>query len=155
MSGVVKQLDLTPPPIVKTIAQRSLIVGVVFGIAAVALAFIRPDAFYRAYLLGFLCWLGVALGPLAIILICPRTGGAWGVWCSVHEPKAAFYSATQKWGREPLRHIRQRHYGLGLNRIRSIVEAHGGELQAQYDPKAATLVSTMALPMSSGQSEHA
>jgi len=73
---------------------------------------------------------------------------------SLHEPKAAFSSETQKWGREPFRNIRQRHYGLGLNRVRAIIEAHGGELQAQYDPKAATLVSTMALPMSSGQSEH-
>jgi K+-sensing histidine kinase KdpD len=73
---------------------------------------------------------------------------------TLHEPKAVFSSETQNWGREPLRNIRQRHYGLGLNRIRAIIEAHGGELQAQYDPKAATLVSTMALPMSSGQSEH-
>ena len=73
---------------------------------------------------------------------------------SLHEPKAGFSSDTQNWGREPFRNIRQRHYGLGLNRVRAIIEAHGGELQAQYDPKAATLVSTMALPMSSGQSEH-
>jgi K+-sensing histidine kinase KdpD len=68
---------------------------------------------------------------------------------SLHEPKAAFSLATQNWGREPFRSVRQRHYGLGLNRVRAIIEAHGGELQAQYDPKAATLVSTMTLPMSS------
>jgi K+-sensing histidine kinase KdpD len=73
---------------------------------------------------------------------------------TLHEPKAVFSSETQNWGREPLRNIRQRHYGLGLNRIRAIVEAHGGELQAQYDPKAATFVSTVALPMSGQQSEH-
>ena len=73
---------------------------------------------------------------------------------SLHEPKAAFSSETQNWGRQPFRNIRQRHYGLGLNRVRAIIEAHGGELQAQYDPKAATLVSTMALPMLSGQPEH-
>jgi hypothetical protein len=75
----VKQLDLTPPPVVKTIAQRSLIVGVVFGIVAVILAFIRPDEFYRAYLLGFMCWLGVALGSMAIVMIRHLTGGGWGV----------------------------------------------------------------------------
>src|SRR4029079_15176252 len=73
---------------------------------------------------------------------------------SLHEPKAAFSSDTQNWGREPFRSIRQRHYGLGLNRVRAIIEAHGGELKAQYDPEAATLVSTMAPPMSSRQSEH-
>ena len=73
---------------------------------------------------------------------------------SLHEPKAVFSSDTQNWGREPLRNIRQRHYGLGLNRVRTIIEAHGGELQAQYDPKAATLVSTVTLPVSRRQSEH-
>jgi K+-sensing histidine kinase KdpD len=73
---------------------------------------------------------------------------------SLHEPKAVFSSETQKnWGREPFRNIRQRHYGLGLNRVRAIIEAHGGEFQAQYDPKAATLVSTVALPVSGDQSE--
>ena len=71
---------------------------------------------------------------------------------SLHEPKAVFSSDTQNWGREPLRNIRQRHYGLGLNRVRAIVEAHGGELQAQYDAKTATLISTVALPISSRQS---
>jgi K+-sensing histidine kinase KdpD len=73
---------------------------------------------------------------------------------SLHEPKAVFSSDTQNWGREPLRNIKQRHYGLGLNRVRAIVEAHGGELQAHYDPEAATLVSTMTLPMSIRQSEN-
>ena len=72
----------------------------------------------------------------------------------LHEPKAGFGSDTQNWGREPFRNIRQRHYGLGLNRIRAIIEAHGGELEVQYDPKAATLVSTVTLPMSSLQSEN-
>src|SRR5579864_7730033 len=74
-----KPLDLTAPPVVKTIAQRSLIVGVVFGIVAVILAFIRPDEFYRAYLLGFMCWLGVALGSMAILMIRHLTGGGWGL----------------------------------------------------------------------------
>src|SRR5262245_4441535 len=68
---------------------------------------------------------------------------------TLHEPKAAFDSATQNWGREPLRKISQRHYGLGLNRVRAIVEAHGGELQAEYDPKASALMTTVRLPASS------
>jgi K+-sensing histidine kinase KdpD len=72
---------------------------------------------------------------------------------SLHEPKAVFSSDTQNWGREPFRNIKQRHYGLGLNRVRAIIEAHGGELKAQYDPKSATLVSMVTLPMSSPQSK--
>ena len=74
-----RQLDLTPPPVVKTIGQRSLIVGVAFGAIAVFLAFTRPAEFYRGYLLGFMCWLGVALGSMAIIMIRHLTGGGWGV----------------------------------------------------------------------------
>jgi K+-sensing histidine kinase KdpD len=73
---------------------------------------------------------------------------------SLHESKAVFSSNTRNWGREPLRHIRQRHYGLGLNRVRAIVEAHGGNLEAQHDLKAATLISTMTLPISSREPEH-
>jgi hypothetical protein len=72
-------LDLMPPPVVKTIARRSLIVGVVFGVVAIIGAFLRPEEFYRAYLLGFMCWLGVALGSMAILMIRHLTGGGWGV----------------------------------------------------------------------------
>ena len=74
-----RHLDLTPPPVVKTIAQRSLIVGAVFGIVSVILAFVRPDEFYRGYLLGFMCWLGVSLGSMAILMIRHLTGGGWGM----------------------------------------------------------------------------
>src|ERR1700733_10112987 len=79
MTAPAKQLDLTAPPVVKTIAQRSLIVGVVFSIVAVILAFKNPDEFYRAYLLGFMLWLGVALGSMAILMIRHLTGGGWGM----------------------------------------------------------------------------
>jgi hypothetical protein len=75
----VKHLDLMPPPVVKTIERRSLMVGVVFGVIALILAFVRPEQFYRAYLLGFMCWLGVALGSMAILMIRHLTGGGWGM----------------------------------------------------------------------------
>ncbi len=75
----VTRLDLTAPPVVKTIARRSLMVGVVLGIVAIILAFLQPQQFYRAYLLGFMCWLGVALGSMAILMIRHLTGGGWGM----------------------------------------------------------------------------
>lgn len=73
-----KQIDLTAPPVVKTIGQRSLVIGVIFAIGAIALAFTRPDEFYRGYLLGYMDWLGVALGSMAIVMIRHLTGGGWG-----------------------------------------------------------------------------
>jgi signal transduction histidine kinase len=73
----------------------------------------------------------------------------------LREPKARFDLPTQNWGREPLRKISLRHYGLGLNRVRAIVEAHGGELNAQYDPKVSALTTTLRLPLSGESSEEA
>jgi hypothetical protein len=72
-------LDLTPPPVVKTLAGRLLIAGGVFALVSAWLAFSNPDEFYHAYLLGFMDWLGVALGSMAIIMIRHLTGGGWGV----------------------------------------------------------------------------
>jgi hypothetical protein len=75
-------LDLTPPPVVKKISQRSLVVGVVFSVIAVVGIFVFPngrDQFYHAYLLGFMAWLGVALGSMAILMIRHLTGGGWGM----------------------------------------------------------------------------
>ena len=78
MSAGTLLLDLSAPPIVKKIGQRSLVVGVVFALGSVFLAFLRPDEFYRGYLLGFMCWLGVSLGCMAIVMIRHLTGGGWG-----------------------------------------------------------------------------
>jgi len=72
---------------------------------------------------------------------------------ALHEPKDRFEVPTQDWGREPIRKITQRHYGLGLNRVRTIVEAHGGKLHAQYDPNASTLITTLTLPVASEASD--
>jgi signal transduction histidine kinase len=73
----------------------------------------------------------------------------------LREPKTRFDLSTRAWGREPLRRINQRHYGLGLNRVRAIVEAHGGELHAQYDPKVSALITTLTLPVSGKSSKEA
>jgi hypothetical protein len=71
--------DLMAPPVSKTIQQRSLVIGVVFSIIAVAGAFLRPSEFFRGYLLAYMDWLGVTLGSMAILMIRHLTGGGWGV----------------------------------------------------------------------------
>jgi len=72
---------------------------------------------------------------------------------TLHEPKDRFELATQDWGREPIRKVTQRHYGLGLNRVRAIVDAHGGQLHAQYHPNVSTLITTLAFPVASEGSD--
>src|SRR4051794_36555200 len=66
---------------------------------------------------------------------------------TLSEPKETFDLDTENWGRQPLRNIGQRHYGLGLNRARIIVEAHGGQLRARYDKASNNLVTTITLPI--------
>jgi K+-sensing histidine kinase KdpD len=65
----------------------------------------------------------------------------------LREPKARFELSTENWGREPLQNVSQGHYGLGLNRARSIAEAHGGDFRAEYDRKTSTLITTLRLPI--------
>jgi hypothetical protein len=72
-------LGLMSPPVVKTIGRRSLVIGLVFAVISLVLAFLRPDEFYRAYLLGYMAWLGVTLGSMAILMIRHLTGGGWGM----------------------------------------------------------------------------
>jgi signal transduction histidine kinase len=70
---------------------------------------------------------------------------------TLEEPKARFELPTDNWGRQPLRKISQGHYGLGLNRVRAIVEAHGGELYAQHNPNVPALTTTLVLPLEGGR----
>lgn len=67
---------------------------------------------------------------------------------TLREPKIRFELSTENWGREPLRRVSQGHYGLGLNRVRTIVEAHGGEMHTKYDSDASALITVLALPLS-------
>jgi light-regulated signal transduction histidine kinase (bacteriophytochrome) len=64
----------------------------------------------------------------------------------LREPKTKFELSTKDWGREPLRHVSQGHYGVGLNRVRMIVEAHGGKFGADYERATSTLVTKISLP---------
>ena len=79
MTAHANNLDLMAPPVVKTIQRRSLIIGLIFAAISLVLAFVRPDEFFRAYLLGYMCWLGVTLGSMAILMIRHLTGGGWGM----------------------------------------------------------------------------
>jgi K+-sensing histidine kinase KdpD len=74
---------------------------------------------------------------------------------TLEEPKARFELPTDNWGREPIRKISQGHYGLGLNRVRAIIEAHGGQMYAKYGSNASVLTTTLALPASDACSKDA
>jgi K+-sensing histidine kinase KdpD len=66
---------------------------------------------------------------------------------TLRESKSAFDQSTENWGREPFKLVKHGHYGLGLPRARSIVEAHGGTLTARYERESSSLITTISLPL--------
>jgi hypothetical protein len=70
-----------PADRVERLQRGALIVGGAAGAVSVlgAFAFAGAEQFYRSYLAGFMLWLGVALGSLAILMLQHLTGGAWGM----------------------------------------------------------------------------
>ena len=71
--------DFAVPAAVDKIRSRSLVVGVVGAILALIGYVMAPDQFYRAYLLGFMLWLGLSLGSLGLLLVIHLTNGRWGL----------------------------------------------------------------------------
>src|SRR5215468_12480776 len=72
-------LDLSAPPVIQQVGRRSLVIGVVCSVIAIALGFMNPQVFFRGYLLSFMDWLGICLGSMAILMIRHMTGGGWGM----------------------------------------------------------------------------
>ena len=56
-----------------------LIAGVLLLAASVAGSFFSPNDFFRGYLIGYLFFIGLALGSMGFLMIQYLTGGAWGV----------------------------------------------------------------------------
>jgi hypothetical protein len=77
-TAAINKSDLIAPLVAQTMQQRSLIFGIVGAIAAVAGAFVAPESFYSAYLTGYMFWLGLSLGCMAILMLYHLVGGAWG-----------------------------------------------------------------------------
>ncbi|MBV8833922.1 MAG: hypothetical protein JO108_32380, partial [Acidobacteriaceae bacterium] len=53
--------------------------GILLSVISIIGWFFSPGDFYRSYLMGYLFWLGLTLGSMAIVMMQYLTGGAWGV----------------------------------------------------------------------------
>lgn len=62
----------------ETVRRRALVVGAAGGLVSVAGAFTSLDAFFHAYLVGFLFVSGLALGALALVCLQHVSSGQWG-----------------------------------------------------------------------------
>src|SRR5579883_471068 len=59
--------------------RPSLIAGGVLLVISIIGAIFSPQQFFRSYLMGYLFWIGLALGSMALVMVQHLTGGAWGV----------------------------------------------------------------------------
>jgi hypothetical protein len=67
------------PPEVGRLRQRALIVGVVFLVIFLIGALFDREQFFHSYLVGYLLWIGIALGSLVLLMLQHLTGGGWGM----------------------------------------------------------------------------
>jgi hypothetical protein len=76
----------TPPVAdIDRVRSGALVVGVV-GFAGCGLGFfVAPDQFFRAWLVAYLVFLGIALGSMAMVMIQHLSGGSWGVFRRIFE----------------------------------------------------------------------
>lgn len=71
--------DFAPPPVLALIQKRSLIFGgVALAICAAGWA-MNSAQFFRSYLMGYVLWMGVSLGCMAILMVQHLSGGGWGL----------------------------------------------------------------------------
>jgi hypothetical protein len=75
----VREFDYTVPSAAAGWQMRSLIVGVVGALILVATGSMWHEVFMRGYLVGFMLWLGLSLGCLALLMLQYVTGGLWGL----------------------------------------------------------------------------
>src|SRR5277367_5273511 len=74
--------DLNAPAFVSAWRTRALIMGSVFGVIGVILAFLANDNFQhllRSWLLGFMITLGFSIGGMALLMVQYLSGGKWGL----------------------------------------------------------------------------
>src|ERR1700686_949492 len=71
-------MDMIMPPVAHTIHTQWLFGGLVGASASIVGAFLAPDGFFSAYLSGYMFWVGLSLGCMAILMLHHLVGGAWG-----------------------------------------------------------------------------
>ena len=69
----------TAPPRVAALQRLALVVGLA-GLLLCVLGFVvSREHFFKSYLLGYVFWISIALGSLALTMVHHLSGGAWGV----------------------------------------------------------------------------
>lgn len=72
-------MPYTAPADIEARRARSLVIGGAALLLCAVGFFLNRDQFFRAWLIGYMLWLGVALGSMGLMMIHHLSGGAWGM----------------------------------------------------------------------------
>jgi hypothetical protein len=80
-TGPLDEAALTARPIeeLSRLSSRSRYVGAAGLVLSAIGLFTAPAVFWQSYLIGYVFWVGITLGSLAVLMIQHLTGGAWGL----------------------------------------------------------------------------
>jgi hypothetical protein len=67
------------PAAVDRLQSRALIAGGAGLLVCIVGGFLSPDYFFRSWLVGWVYWVGISVGSLAIMMLHHMTRGAWGL----------------------------------------------------------------------------
>jgi len=70
--------SFNPPP-TASFQNRAWLAGGVLLLGLLVVLFVNPTQFFRAYLVGWTFWTGIAVGSLALLMLQHLTGGGWGL----------------------------------------------------------------------------
>ena len=72
-------MPYSPPADIDVRRSRALVIGAGALLLCAVGFFLNRDQFFRAWLIGYMLWLGVALGSMGLMMIHHLSGGAWGM----------------------------------------------------------------------------
>ena len=73
------QSGYIPPPEIARVRTLALAVGALFFALLIFGLLVDRAQFFHAYLVGFIFWIGITVGSLALLMLQHLTGGAWGL----------------------------------------------------------------------------
>ena len=72
-------MTYSPPADLDARRSRAFMIGAAALVLCAVGFFINRDQFFRAWLIGYMLWLGIALGSMGLMMIHHLSGGAWGM----------------------------------------------------------------------------
>jgi len=72
-------LNVTAPPVLKTYQGRAMAVGALGAIGTIIGFVLNSTQAFHSYLIGYMLFIGLTLGPMGFVFIWYTTGGRWGL----------------------------------------------------------------------------